>query len=90
MPVFRGGMDMGRVTVAEVGEIKRDIAYHGDVLNTASRIQGKCKDFNHQLLVSDHIAKSIKKWDGFDLESIEQVELRGKKQCLNIHAVNLI
>jgi adenylate cyclase len=90
MPVFRGGMDMGRVTVAEVGEIKRDIAYHGDVLNTASRIQGKCKDFNQQLLVSDHIAKSIKKWEGFDLESIEQVELRGKKQCLNIHAVNLI
>jgi adenylate cyclase len=90
MPVFRGGMDMGKVTVAEVGEIKRDIAYHGDVLNTASRIQGKCKDFNQQLLVSDHIASSIKNWNGFDLECIEKVELRGKKECLNIHAINLI
>ena len=90
MPVFRGGMDMGNVTVAEVGEIKREIAYHGDVLNTASRIQGKCKDYNQQLLISDHIATGIKRWDGFDLESIEKVELRGKKECLNIHAVNLI
>ena len=37
VPEFKGGMDMGLVTVAEIGDIKRDIAYHGNVLNTASR-----------------------------------------------------
>jgi class 3 adenylate cyclase len=29
----------------EVGDIRRDIAYHGDTLNTASRIQGLCNEF---------------------------------------------
>lgn len=90
MPVFRGGMDMGRVTVAEVGEIKRDIAYHGDVLNTGSRIQGKCKVFDKKLLVSQHIIDGIKDMNGFDLEPIHQVELRGKKESVNIFAITLI
>jgi adenylate cyclase len=90
MPVFRGGMDMGRVTVAEVGEIKREIAYHGDVLNTASRIQGKCKDFDKKLLASMHIIDDIAAWDGFDLEPIKSVKLRGKKESHDIFAINLI
>jgi adenylate cyclase len=90
MPVFRGGMDMGKVTVAEVGEIKREIAYHGDVLSTASRIQGKCKEFNQKLLVSQHIIDAITDWTGFDLEKIHQVKLRGKKECMDIFAVSLI
>jgi len=28
--------------VAEVGEIKTEIAYHGDTINTAARIQEQC------------------------------------------------
>ena len=53
-------------------------------------IKRDVKDFNQQLLVSDHIASGITNWNGFDLECIEKVELRGKKESLNIHAVNLI
>jgi adenylate cyclase len=34
VPVFKGGLNTGRVMVAEVGVVKRDIAYHSDVLNT--------------------------------------------------------
>jgi adenylate cyclase len=33
---------MGKVTAVEVGEIKRDIAYHGDTLNITARIQSIC------------------------------------------------
>ena len=39
-PEFKGGISIGKVMTAEVGVIKRDIAYHSDVLNTAARIQG--------------------------------------------------
>ena len=41
-PIFNAGMDAGVVTVTEIGDIKRDLAFHGDVLNTAARIQGLC------------------------------------------------
>jgi adenylate cyclase len=90
LPEFRGGMDMGPVTVAEVGELKREIAYHGDVLNTASRIQGKCKDFEKKLLISEHLINEIHKLDGFENSKIADVELRGKKDPLDIYAINLI
>jgi len=45
-PEFKAGISLGFVTVAEVGELKTEIAYHGDVLNTASRIQGYCNKLN--------------------------------------------
>lgn len=35
-------MNAGIVTVAEVAKYKKEIAYHGDTINTAARIQGKC------------------------------------------------
>jgi adenylate cyclase len=90
LPEFRGGMDMGSVTVAEVGELKREIAYHGDVLNTASRIQGKCKDFNKKLLISEHIIKEITNLDGFEIVKIKDVMLSGKQNPLDIYAIGLI
>jgi adenylate cyclase len=42
VPEFKAGLNSGKVMVAEVGVLKKEIAYHGDVLNTASRIQMEC------------------------------------------------
>ncbi len=48
---YESALDVREVgTVLEVGEIKRDISYLGDVLNTAARIQGKCNDYGEDLL----------------------------------------
>ncbi|HZJ20364.1 MAG TPA: hypothetical protein VFD35_08455 [Pricia sp.] len=41
VPEFKAGMNVGKVTVAQVGVIKKEIAFHGDTLNTASRIQAE-------------------------------------------------
>ena len=38
IPEFKAGVNGGDIKVAEVGDIKREIAYHGDVINTAVRI----------------------------------------------------
>ena len=51
MPEFKAGANCGSVTVCEIGEIKKDIAYHGDVLNTASRIQGLCNTYDKSVLI---------------------------------------
>jgi adenylate cyclase len=50
---------LGDVTVSEVGVIKREIAYHSDVLNTAARIQGKCNEFEAGLLVSEELKDNL-------------------------------
>jgi 3-oxoadipate enol-lactonase len=44
VPAFKAGVNMGAVTVVEVGVLKRAIVYHSDVLNTAARIQALCNE----------------------------------------------
>lgn len=88
-PEFKGGIDEGIVTVAEVGDIKRDIAYHGDVLNTAARIQDKCKVYDKDLLISENFGTKIHELNGFDKKLIGEVSLKGKKHTVKIYSIEL-
>ena len=87
-PEFKGGMDMGMVTVAEIGDIKREIAYHGDVLNTAARIQDQCKILDKDLLISENVEQNLLELNGFKKEFIGDVNLRGKEKSLKIYSLN--
>ncbi|MEM7552000.1 MAG: adenylate/guanylate cyclase domain-containing protein [Bacteroidota bacterium] len=87
VPEFKAGLEMGKVTVAEVGEIKREIAYHGDVLNTASRIQGCCNDFKKHILISENLEKAIEVVPKPNVELVGDIKLKGKSQNLKIYSV---
>ncbi len=89
IPEFKGGMDMGVVTVAEIGDIKREIAYHGDILNTASRIQDQCKVLNKELLISETLEKELPNLHGFKKEFIGKVNLKGKEKDVKIYSLSI-
>lgn len=90
IPAFKAGLDMGRVTVAEVGEIKKELAYHGDVLNTASRITGRCNDLGAQILISERLKVELESNPGNNrFENIGEMELKGKKLPVNVFKVLL-
>src|SRR5690606_8331673 len=59
IPEFKGGLNLGTVSVAEIGAIKRDIAYHGDVVNTASRLQAAAKQYEKTLMVSEQVVREL-------------------------------
>ena len=86
-PEFKGGMDMGLVTVAEIGDLKRDIAYHGDVLNTASRIQHQCNKLNKKLLISKNLELKIQNINGFAKEFVGEIQLRGKEHTTEVFSL---
>lgn len=86
-PEFKAGLHLGKVTVAEVGEIKKELAYHGDVLNTAARIQGKCNEFRKRLLVSEPMKTLLEKQNLFDFSGIGNVSLRGKERQVYLYGV---
>jgi len=88
-PEFRAGMDLGVVTVVEIGDIKREIAYHGDVLNTASRLQEQCKKFGKKLLVSEHVKSHLNEQNGFILDDIGEMDLRGKHKSIRVFSVDM-
>ncbi|WP_432410585.1 adenylate/guanylate cyclase domain-containing protein [Rasiella sp. SM2506] len=55
-PEFKVGIHCGTVMVGEIGKIKREIAFSGDVLNTTSRIQEQCKVYDVDILASETFA----------------------------------
>jgi adenylate cyclase len=87
IPEFKAGLNNGDVTVAEIGEIKKELAYHGDVLNTAARIQEKCNDFQKRLLISESMKLQLKKQIEFNCELMGNVKLKGKENAINLYDV---
>lgn len=87
IPVFKAGVNEGEVTAAEVGEIKREIAYHGDTMNIASRIQEQCNKYGRSLLVSECFLDKVKNNGLCKVERIGEEQLRGKQTTIGIYAV---
>ena len=58
VPTFKAGLHVGEVTTGEIGVIKKDIIFTGDVLNTTARIQGLCNAFKVDLLFSADLFSS--------------------------------
>lgn len=87
VPVFKAGMNCGTVTVAEIGELKKEIAYHGDVLNTASRIQDQCNQYNKPFLISNNLYKKMPRTGMFKFDLIGEIPLKGKVQPVGIYSV---
>ena len=67
-------------------ELKTEIAYHGDVLNTAARIQGYCNKFDKPLLASETLVKELEDNKDFVFYFMGEVELKGKKGFSKIYS----
>lgn len=87
-PVFKAGLHSGKIMIAEVGTVRKELAFHGDVINSASRIQSLCNENNASLLISENILNHVNS-DLIDYEEIEDdFVLKGKKEKLKIYKVS--
>lgn len=87
VPGFKGGVHFGEVVIGEVGDLRKEIVFHGDVMNTASRIQGQAKSLNKQLLVSEDALKYLRLTNGFKSENMGRFKLKGKEMETEIYSV---
>jgi adenylate cyclase len=88
VPEFKAGLHYGKVVAGEVGIIKRDITYSGDVLNTTSRIENKCKEFDADILVSDDLLSQLS-FDGqFSATALGRFKLRGKEKEIALSSLS--
>ncbi len=87
VPEFRGGVEEGNVTATEVGDIKRDIAYHGDPLNTAARLLELCRDYGQPVLASGRIKAAISGEPSLETELRGEVTLRGRREPVMVYGV---
>lgn len=78
LPQFKAGAHTGKVTAIEIGEVKRDIAYHGDTLNTASRIQSVCNEYGKDFIVSRELIDKVGSHPNMKTEDLGSILLKGK------------
>lgn len=87
VPVIKAGIHSGTVTTGEIGVIKKDIVYSGDVMNTASRIQAKCNEFGVDVLLSKTLLDKLKLPPAeFPRKRVGMIELRGKRQKVELYS----
>lgn len=87
VPEFKGAIHAGPVVVTEVGKQKKEIVFHGDVLNTTSRIQGKCNELGQNLLISEDLLEYVTRAEDYRLEKKGAIEMRGKSKKLTLYGV---
>jgi adenylate cyclase len=89
IPVFKAGLHGGTLIAAEVGGTKRDLAYHGDVINTTARIQASCNGLGASFLVSDEMLAYLALGPEFKIKSLGNHSLRGKRKNMGLSALSL-
>jgi len=87
LPEFKAGLHGGKLVVVEVGSVKKELAYHGDVMNTSARIQELCNSFGENLLISGSLLKDMKLNGLFESREIGQLNLKGKSQVQVLFAI---
>ena len=78
IPEFKAGIHGGKLMVAEVGVVKKELAFHGDVINTSARIQAECNKHNVAVLISEELKEELEEDSNFSTRSIGNVLLKGK------------
>ena len=87
VPEFKAAIHGGQVIVTSVGKQKKEIVYHGDVLNTTSRIEKKCNDLQQKLLISADMLNYLNLKNEFIIEEKGEIELKGKTNKLRLYGV---
>ncbi len=89
VPLFKAGVHRGPVMAVEVGTIKREIAYHGDTINTAARIQSVCNSYGKIILISHEIAETINT-PRYKIVQVGEIELKGKSTKTKIYSAGIV
>ena len=87
IPDFKAGLHFGEVISAQIGDIKREIIYNGDVLNTSARIQEQCNVFKRELLISGILLNQLDIENEYQAEKVDTVKLRGKDIAIELYSL---
>ena len=84
VPFFKAGMHIGEATVGEIGIIKKDIVFSGDVLNTTARIQGECNKNNVDIILSSVLLQRMPMNGEYKKIPLGEIQLRGKEEKISL------
>ena len=78
VPRFRGGLHGGIVTAGEIGDLRKQIVFVGDILNTAARLEEHAKRTSLDLVASQAMLDRMELPADVESRHCGELALRGK------------
>ncbi len=88
VPRFRAGLHGGTVTAGELGDLRRQIVFVGDILNTAARLEEYAKRAGLDLVVSGALLRRLELPPGVQARRCGELELRGKEARVDAYSLS--
>ena len=80
------GINYGQVTVGNIGsEKKMDYTVIGDMVNTASRLEGLTKIYGRPFIISGSVYEKVK--DVFPCQQLDTVAVKGRHKGIPVYSV---
>ena len=80
IPEFKSALHIGTVASGEIGSVKRDIVYSGDVLNTTARIIALCNHYGKALMISEDLYHQLQYVENYHFQFVDESVLREKRK----------
>lgn len=87
VPTFRAALHCGEIVAGQIGDVRREIAYVGDTLNTTARLLEAAKTTGHDVLVSADLLRQTSLPAGLRVVELPTLEVRGRSAPLRIAAL---
>jgi len=90
VPAFKAALHYGSVVEGEMGVVKREIVYSGDILNTTARILEQCRHYKQKLIVSQDVLQTISPEAAghYNLVPLGNLLLRGKQRPVHLFGLS--
>jgi adenylate cyclase len=87
VPALRAAVHFGEVIAGEVGDQRRAIVFHGDVMNTASRLEQATRDVGLRFIISRDARDALGALPALELTDLGALPLRGRAGPVHAYGV---
>jgi adenylate cyclase len=87
-PRIRGSLHYGPVIVGEIGDVKRAIAFNGDVMNTAARLEELSRKVDGGFLASRAAIERFSSAPPFAMRDLGRLKIRGRADGIDVVGID--
>jgi adenylate cyclase len=88
IPQFKAAFHCGEVIYGEIGEVKSEIVFHGDVVNTTARLERLCSTLGENILVSKTLIDTFPVDVQQNFRTVGEITLRGKEKPMEVFGIS--